>query len=247
MLKISDTKSYLVLIGYLKNSSDAHTCGTGILVTKGQSCNVITCRHVIAEGLQGRLFAIPKPLKTKSPPGGYQVFWLHSPRYHPRDDATGTFDIAVTEILNVNRPVLDSIGIYPLDSSLIERNVNIADGLEVTAAGFPIDYANAELLKNNTEPLLPRMMNGRVLTLPIGNLTQHGFGTNLKEAFAAESASGSRSSEGMSGGIVITKDGGAVVGMVLGSGGVSVNTQGKSPQTINVVVFAGANRIAEVF
>src|SRR5687767_2556717 len=68
-----------VLVGTVSGSTGPTTFGTGFIVEHGGRAYVVTCKHVILEASSTSFFAIPRPQKTKSPPGGYTVLTLGKP------------------------------------------------------------------------------------------------------------------------------------------------------------------------
>lgn len=237
-------QNYLVLIGSRSPSSGASTHGTGFLVFKERDCYVVTCRHVIREAVGGKLFALPKLKKTKNPPGGYPVLILGSPRFHPQDNQTGTYDIAVAQ-LDVNREFLAAHDIVPIEMTSSHVVSDFREGGEFVAQGYPIDYANTALAENRNEPLLPRHIRGMLRSIPLQDIPQHGFDAPLLEALFAQTNAENRSSKGMSGGIVHGTQTNQVAGMVLASGDFELSVQDQAIEALSGFVFVSADRIRE--
>lgn len=239
------SKNYLVLVGSNNTVSGANTYGTGFLVFKDDACYVVTCQHVIREAANGNLFAIPKPRKTKNPPGGYSVLALGIPRFHPQDNGAGTFDIAVVQILHANRQSLEAKGIAPFDIMNNQIVSSFREGDKFLAEGYPIEYAEAALAENRNELLLPKRIEGTLRIIPLRDIPQYGFNAPLREAFFAQTNDENRSGKGMSGGIVRATNSNLMAGIVLASGDFTQSIQSQVIKKFNGFVFANANRILE--
>ena len=239
-------RNHLVLLGSYSELTGATTYGTGILVIFFGACYLVTCRHVIKEAGSRTLFGLPKPRKTKNPPGGYKELQLGSPKYHPLDSSLSTFDIAVLPVLKVNRQSLASQEIIPID--LITKgviSVPVSDGQELSASGYPTDYAKVKLSENINEPLLPKNILGTTRSVTLVALSQSGFGAPLKEGFFAQTTDTNACSKGMSGGIVCLGTDELFAGIVLASGEIEVSSRGQCVEKIKGFVFAGAERVLE--
>jgi len=236
--------NYFVLIGSVKNISGPSTHGSGFLIVEKENYYVVTCRHVIREASGEELFALPNPRKTKNPPGGYLVLSLGRPTYHPKDDHTGTYDIAVTPVLNVTPEMLSVHSIEPLNLSNNRILKEFKEGEEFVAQGFPIDYVSAELIKNKNEPLLPRQIQGSLCKVPLGSIPQQGFDAPLKEALFVQTDGANHSGKGMSGGLVRSSRSKNVAGIVLGSVELQITCRDATAE-IKGFIFVGASRIIE--
>jgi hypothetical protein len=226
--------------------SGLKTFGTGFIVEHRGHAYVVTCRHVILAAAWTSLFAIPRPQKTRSPPGGYAVLRLGRPIYHPKDGTTGTYDIAVLAIVDSARARLRVLGVMPilLGSSVMDQPT---EGSAVVAAGYPVDYAERELSIGKPEPLRPLRIGGTIRYLPLEALTQNGFGGTLREGYFAQTAERSLG-EGASGGVVYLDDGGhaiRLVGVLLGSADVQQRKENGNTITVTGFVFASSQRIME--
>ena len=234
-----------VLVGAVTGSSGSTIFGTGFIVERGGSAFVVTCRHVIMAASSTSLFAIPRPQKTKSPPGGYAVLRLGKPIYHPKDGTTDTYDIAVLEIIYSTKKRLRILGVVPiqLEASGWEQP---NEGLALVAAGYPNDYAERELSAGKPERLRPLRVGGIVRYVPLEALTQNGFAGTLREGYFAQTAD-RPPGKGASGGAVYVDDGGhavRVVGVLLGSADVQLPENGRMIG-ITGFVFASSLRIME--
>lgn len=238
-------QNYLVLVGSNNPASGANTYGTGFLVFKGTLCYVVTCRHVIKEAANGRLFAIPKPKKTQNPPGGYSILDLGTPRFHPQDNREGIFDIAIAPILSANRQSLEANGIVPLDILNNQIGSSFREGDKLLAEGYPVEYTELATKENRNEPLLPKQLQGTFRILSLKGIRQRGFDAPLREAFFAQTKEGNISGKGMSGGIVHNMNGERLAGVVLASGDFTYSIQNKTVEKLNGFIFANANRILE--
>jgi hypothetical protein len=238
-------QNYLVLIGSNSSISGASTYGTGFLVSKDNLCYVVTCRHVIREAANGELFAIPKPKKTKAPPGGYPVLALDIPRFHPQDNREGIFDIAIAPVLRENRQSLEANEIVPLDILNNKISSSFREGDKLLAEGYPVEFAELAMKENRNEPLLPKQLQGAFRIIPLKGIPQHGFDAPLREAFFAQTKQGNLSGKGMSGGIVRNMNGGQLAGLVLASGEFTYSIQNQVVEKLNGFIFANANRILE--
>lgn len=234
-----------VLVGAISESTGPTTFGTGFIVESRDRVYVVTCRHAILEASSTSLFAIPRPQKTKSPPGGYTLLTLGKPIYHPRDGATGTYDIAVLEIVNGARKRLRALGIAPIElgpSGAEKSN----EGLQLLAAGYPVDYAEQELSRGRPEPLGALRVRGTVRHVSLEALTQRGFRGILREGYFAQTAERPLG-KGASGGAVYVDNGGhavRVVGVLLGSADVQIKKDGRMIG-VTGFVFASSQRIIE--
>lgn len=238
-------KNHLLLIGSQNPFSGTTTHGTGFLVVKGEDCYVVTCRHVIREAAGGKLFALPKPKKTKNPPGGYSVLILGPPRFHPRDDQAGTYDIAVAQVLDSTLELLAAQNIVPIQMTSSYAVNDFSEGEKFVAQGYPIDYANIALAENRNEPLLPKHIRGSLRSIPLQEIPQHGFDAPLREALFAQTDTENRSSKGMSGGIVHSTQSNQVAGMVLASGDFQLSIHNQITEALSGFVFVNADRIVE--
>lgn len=233
-----------VLVGAISHSTGPTTFGTGFIVENRDRVYVVTCRHIILEASSTSLFAIPKPQKTKSPPGGYTVLTLGKPIYHPKDRATGTYDIAVLEIVNAKKQ-LRALGIAPIKlgpSGAEKPN----EGLELVAAGYPVDYAKQELSLGRSERLWALRVSGTVRHVPHEALTQSGFRGILREGYFAQTTERPLG-KGASGGavyVVDERDAVRVVGVLLGSADVQIKEDGRMVG-VTGFFFASSLRIIE--
>lgn len=237
-------RNHIVLIGFESGISDAKTSGTGFLVLMRERCFVVTCRHVILEAAGHTLFALPKPKKTKNPPGGYSVYKLRSPHFHPDDNSEGTYDIAVAEIIDADPAILITQDITPVRVTESHAITTFQEGVRLKAQGYPIDYASAALALNKNEPLLPKEIRGTVRSVHWHKLSQHGFSAPLREAGFAQTSSDNHSGKGMSGGVVYTLDDNRIAGMVLGSGEIEISANSRVEQLCGFL-FVGLNRVLE--
>ncbi len=237
--------NHIVLIGSQNPISGATTHGTGFLVGIGGECWIVTCRHVVHEAAGGNLFALPKPRKTMSPPGGYSVLVLGAPRFHPEDSKQGTYDVAVSQVMDVTLPFLQSHDIVPIDLEPRRVSSSLRDGMILKAQGYPIDYANTALAVNRNEPLLPDEIEGTVRSIPLQHVPQFGFDAPLREAFFAQTRTDKRSGKGMSGGLVYAANNDEPAGIVLASGDFGVSSNGRVLDTFCGFIFAGSIRIIE--
>lgn len=231
-----------VIVGALSQPSGLKTFGTGFIVEYAKNAYVVTCKHVVLEASSAYLVAIPRPLKTKSPPRGYAPMRLGKPVFHPSDGSTGTYDIAVLEIVGLGKKTLPSLGIFPLVISV--ELAEYAEGERLEAAGYPVEYANRELALGKLEPLLPLRIKGIVSQVPLENFTQSGFAGSLREGYFAQTAERPLG-KGASGGPVYVDDGkDRVVGVLLGSADVRVDLDGRTT-SLRGFVFASSLRIME--
>jgi len=174
------------------------------------------------------------------------VLSLGSPKYHPLDSSLSTFDIAILPVVKVNRQSLASQEIIPLD--LTTKGViavPVSDGQELSASGYPIDYAEVKLCENINEPLFPKNIQGTIRSVPLAALSQIGFGASLKEGFFAQTTDENETGKGMSGGIVCSYTDELFTGIVLASGDIEVSSQVQCIERIKGFVFAGAERVLE--
>ena len=235
-------QNHLVLIGSQTPSTGATTFGTGFLARLKNHIYVVTCRHVIREASLGAgLFAIPKPRKTKNPPGGYAVLQLARPRFHANDGAC-TYDVAVAKVTNANRSNLRALSITPVELTEKTTMSTFEQGARLRAVGYPIDYANAALAANSNEPLPPYELEGMYRPISLTGIAQHGFNAPLCEAFFAEA--GCSAGKGMSGGLVYSPQANQVAGLVLASGEFEVSTSPASAQWRGFI-FASSRRVFE--
>jgi Trypsin-like peptidase domain len=231
-----------VLVGAVSASPGATfgTFGTGFIVADRNRVYVVTCRHVILEAHSTNLYAIPRPKKTWVVP---TLIKLGDPIYHPRDATTGTYDVAVVEIVGSTLNRLLALGVTPIEirSSGAEE---LPDGLAVVAAGYPVEYAKRELSLGRAEPLLPLRLAGTVKHVPLDALAQNGFGGKLREGYLAQTG-GPPLGKGASGGAVYVGQGGGaieVVGVLLASADLQINDNGRVWR-VQGFVFASSLRI----
>jgi Trypsin-like peptidase domain len=233
-----------VLVGAVKAATGATTFGTGFIAEHRGKLYVVTCKHVILEANATSFFAIPRPQKTKSPPGGYSVLTLGRPVYHPKDGPTGTYDVAVLKILHDVGKKLRTLGIVPI--TFDPAGEEPTDGLAVVGAGYPVDYVESELRSGKLEPLRTVWVDGTVKNLPLDNLTQAGFGAALREGFFAHTIEAPLG-KGASGGTVqVNADGPSarIVGVLLGSANIQIKKNGRT-EDVTGFFFASSQRILE--
>jgi len=234
-----------VLLGTATEAGGPKTFGTGFIVEHRGNTYVVTCRHVIIEAAATSFFAIPRPQKTKSPPGGYSVLTLGPPIYHPKDGPGGTYDIAVLEIRNAARKQLRALGIEPI-KFVPSGDEQPIEGLAVVGAGYPVAYAERELGRAKLEPLRTLRVGGTVRQVPLESLTQTGFSGALREGFFAQTIE-SPLGKGASGGAVYVDEGeqsARVVGVLLGSANVQIRKDGRTEDATGFI-FASTRRILE--
>jgi len=241
-------RNYHVLVGSQNPLVGVRTFGTGFLVFKDDRCYVVTCRHVIKEAANNNLFVITKPRKTKNLIGSDSVLTIGTPRFHPQDDETGTFDIAVAQILDVNLQLLKIKGIAPFDMAKYQIVSSYREGEKFLAEGYPVMYTEAALAENSNEPLLPKRIMGTFHAIPLQELLkedQHGFNAPLREFFFAETNDQNSTGEGMSGSIIRAINSDQIAGVMLGKCDLSLSANGMASKKINGFIFTSAERIFE--
>lgn len=227
-----------VLVGAAIGSSGT-TFGTGFLVQRQGQVFVVTSRHAIEASGATSLFAVPRPQRNKR----ISPLRLGSPRFHPSDTRHGTYDIAVLEVLGASPEGLARTGVKPIAIPSVPIPA-IRDRVIVT--GFPADYAERELERDTTDPLLPLQVQGRLSVLPLEALAQVGFSAPLREGHFVETAEQSLG-QGASGGLVYALERGGtvrVVGVLLGSVDARLEVNGRI-SSVRGAVFAGVDRIRE--
>lgn len=217
--------------------SSGRTFGSGFVVERRNRVYVVTCRHVIEEADSPNLRAIPKPKKTKALSES-DVLKLGKAIYHPDDAPGGTYDVAALQIVDTSLERLHGHGIVPVRLPRLAAN-EIKEGLALKVAGYPIEYAERELSLRSSEPLAPLRLCGTVRTVPLGTLTQNGFGAPLRAAYFAQADR--PLGKGASGGPVYLDGRGTnvrVVGVLLAS------AEMQQGQLVGFV-FASSDRIIE--
>jgi hypothetical protein len=229
-----------VLVGVVFGSSWT-SFGTGFIVGHNDRAYVVTCKHVILEASSTNIFAIPRPQKSKSQAA---VLKLGMPMYHPKDGPTGTYDIAVLEIIGSARERLRALGIVPIQLRASGAELT-REGLALVVTGYPVDYIERERRNEKPEPLRPLRASGTLRLVPVEALTQNGFGGTLREGYFAQTVERPLG-KGASGGAVCVNEGGhavRVVGVLLGS----VDDVKKNGRALGEMgfVFASSLRIME--
>lgn len=241
-------RNYHVLVGSQDAVAGTRTFGTGFLVFKDSRCYVVTCRHVIKEAANSKLFVITKPRKTKNLMGSDSVLALGTPRFHPQDDETGTFDIAVAQVLDVNLQLLKARGIAPFDMINYQSVSSYREGGKFLAEGYPVMYAEAALAENRNEPLLPKGIMGTFHAIPLQELLkeeQNGFNAPLREFYFAETNDQNRNTEGMSGSVIRAIGSDQIAGVMLGKCDLTLSGNGLASKKIDGFIFTSAERILE--
>jgi len=238
---VDSLEAATVIVGAFTESSGPKTFGTGFVISYANTVYVVTCKHVIAEASSPDLFVIARPMKTKSPPGGYTPVRLGKPIYHPTDTDNLTQDIAVLKIANVSRESFQQLGIRPL--VLESSRAATREGTRLAAAGYPVEYADTELSLGVLEPLRPLRSIGTVKSVPIEDLTQRGFGATLAEAYFAQTAE--PLGKGASGGpVYLEGHEDVVVGVLLGFADLKITKDGRT-SNLSGFVFASSVRVVE--
>ena len=168
---------------------------------------------------------------------------LGKPIYHPKDGATGTYDIAVLEIVNAKKQ-LRALGIAPIKLGPSGEKPN--EGLELVAAGYPVDYAEQELSLGRSEPLWALRVSGTVRHVPHEALTQNGFRGILREGYFAQTTERPLGKWASGGAVYVTDERAAVrvIGVLLGSADVQIKEDGRMIG-LTGFFFASSLRIVE--
>lgn len=233
----------LVLIG---SYNSGKTSGTGFIISYETKIYIVTCKHVIFGAGSKNLFAMPNIQMTKSPKDGYKVLSLKNIHFHPEDTNDLSYDVAVCEIDEKSMSEIELLNItcIPINN---ESDFTIPqNGDEIIGYGFPVIYAEQLFSLNKNEPMPPFKLKGKLLKIPIHDLTHIGFTGNLHEGYFAQTPKKPFSLSGLSGGLAISNNNsGKVCGVVLGNADIQLvlNSNITSYQGF---IFASFNRVIEI-
>lgn len=204
----------VVPLGGLKPDGSSKTEGSGLVVSRGNRCFVVTARHAV-EALSGfHLFVIPRCPACIFPPDLDDLIRLEWPRFHPDDSSQLSHDIAVVPLAESKSQVL-ARGVRPFSLRRDYTPPALPPGTELFVAGYPSSYLathhytgdDPEAMK---EPLPPFVDYGRLVHfeggIPEESIRPTGFPYRVANFLTARSHSDSKGGGGLSGGPVFTAD-----------------------------------------
>lgn len=167
-----------ILIGYTNDQQTPETKGTGFIIQKNGRKFAVTCRHVIDELNESRIFGITNCRKYIFPKLNDATLSLTKPIFHPKDDADTSYDVAIFEILQDQAKEIESCKLVAYDTlSTTEEK----EGSNVIISGYSVSYLSKHFNPSDDDLLSPEHSKGYVEIQPLDELNISGFGSKVKE------------------------------------------------------------------
>ncbi|MBT0964027.1 trypsin-like peptidase domain-containing protein [Denitromonas iodatirespirans] len=156
----------IVLIGHFTSEGNPETKGSGFVVHSDNFSFLVTCRHVIEQLNNQRAFATIYCKRRIHPEDRDDIFRLESPHYHPMDDQSNTYDVAVFDISDqIGSRKVTGIQLYTLcDQGFIE------EGTSIYVSGYSTNYLSSNFDPTSIELLPPETTRGTNQRVQLQNL-----------------------------------------------------------------------------
>jgi hypothetical protein len=226
-------------------SAITETVGTGILFGCGRYLCVASCRHVIDSNLKRDQF---KAISRYEDAGGTirgMTLGLdeHTIRYHPKDTATSSHDVAL--FVFGNRHAFQLPFEY-LEMSLGQYFPARRCGLKLQVWGYPVNRMSRDDVLAMDKPLPVQKLSGRLIDAPyIGAKTENFDKSHILQHIAEIDYADDLS--GISGGLVLAEEGGHLYPLGMASTGGKGRVQDNLNNTERQINFVGFTSFPTIF